>query len=100
MSMAAAWIAEWVWFGKPLMDTRAVNSSWSASRMTRCRAVRPWRVALRATRDLPSRVRGPVESWALAWLAEIWAGDAIKFLSLRTVAGRLVAGRRQGCGSG
>ena len=30
---------------------------------------------------LPSGVRGPVERWALAWLAVIWAGVAIQFLS-------------------
>ena len=39
---------------------------------------------------LPSGVRGPVEDWALAWLASICAGDVIVECSMfRNAEGRL-----------
>jgi hypothetical protein len=39
---------------------------------------RPWRKLLRDAVCLPSSVRGPVDRFALFWLAVIWAGEAIR----------------------
>ena len=40
-------------------------------------AERPWEAPLREERALPSAVRGPLESFELAWLALTCAGDAM-----------------------
>jgi len=42
-------------------------------------AWRPWRRELVADFCLPDSVLGPVEYWALDWLARVWAADAIVF---------------------
>src|SRR5689334_9391008 len=74
--------------------------SYSAVSSEGSRTVRPVRAVLTAFRDdlaRPSSLRGPVDSWALAWLASRRASESVSawrrffssFLAFRSMARRM-----------